>query len=328
MRVAIEAWAPEYGSALSSANDVTPTSGRVDVNAEVPAAEWTPRSPDATRAVTGDVLFVDGVRRMDAQVWITGADGVTHLGLCVSYAAGSVRCNGDATIEACEVRRGLFGPVGLPELAGRGACWRPSAVQGGDPQDLLNDVHTRMFELERDVAKRYEGGPLLVVDGPLRRPIAAVGYVKTHKLAYLPPAVSHVVADLAPGQRTPLFLLQSAGGFNRFSWYLRLPYGTGGPWAGVVRCEAPADLSLPDLIHLADTAAATLPSFASHPHKDPRAPQNLYPIAGLERRLTHHLGDPAYLERTLRVLVGRLTGSPERHRRDRATPDAVGPRGG
>ena len=32
MRVAIEAWAPEYGSALSSANDVTPTSGKVDVN--------------------------------------------------------------------------------------------------------------------------------------------------------------------------------------------------------------------------------------------------------------------------------------------------------
>lgn len=298
--LAVEGWRPTF-DAPAIPDDAMPaadTPGQIDV--ETPADDWAPRTPAAEQA--DDVVFVDGVRRIDARIWASD-DSDARLALAVSYAAGAVRCNGTAVIEACEVRRGLFGPVGLPELAGRGACWRPSAVQGGEPQDLLNDVHTRMFELERDVARRYEGGPLLVVDGPLRRPIAAIGYVKTHKLAYLPPAVSHVVSELAPGQRTPVFLLQSGGGFNRFSWYLRLPYGSGGPWAGVVRCEAPADLALPELFRLADTAAATLPSFASQPHKDPRAPQNLYPIAGLERRLTHHLGDAAYLERTLRELV-------------------------
>ncbi len=47
--------------------------------------------------------------------------------------------------------------------------------------------------------------------------------------------------------------------------------------------------------------SAVLPRFASEPHKEPRAPQNLVPIAGLEHRLRHRLGDPLVLERALRV---------------------------
>jgi hypothetical protein len=45
---------------------------------------------------------------------------------------------------------------------------------------------------------------------------------------------------------------------------------------------------------------ATLPPYASEPHKDPRAPQNLYPIAGLERALRRRLGDQHVLYRALR----------------------------
>ena len=43
----------------------------------------------------------------------------------------------------------------------------------------------------------------------------------------------------------------------------------------------------------------TLPRFASRAYKDPRAPQNLTPIAGLERRLRGLLGDPRLLHRSL-----------------------------
>jgi hypothetical protein len=46
--------------------------------------------------------------------------------------------------------------------------------------------------------------------------------------------------------------------------------------------------------------SACLPRFASRPHKEPRAPQNLYPIAGLERDLRHRLGDARILYRALR----------------------------
>ena len=47
--------------------------------------------------------------------------------------------------------------------------------------------------------------------------------------------------------------------------------------------------------------SACLPRFASQAHKEPRAPQNLMPIAGLEQRLRHLLGDPVLLERALRL---------------------------
>jgi hypothetical protein len=50
----------------------------------------------------------------------------------------------------------------------------------------------------------------------------------------------------------------------------------------------------------------TLPRFASEAHKDARAPQNLYPIAGLERHLKRLLGDPMLLERALRTAAARL----------------------
>jgi hypothetical protein len=68
----------------------------------------------------------------------------------------------------------------------------------------------------------------------------------------------------------------------------------------VVRCEASADLPLADARRLADVTALTLPRFASSPHKDPRAPQNLYPIAGLERELRRRLGDAAWIWRAVR----------------------------
>jgi hypothetical protein len=67
-----------------------------------------------------------------------------------------------------------------------------------------------------------------------------------------------------------------------------------------VRCEAAGELTLEDAVARADLVAATLPRFASQPHNDPRAPQNLHPIAGLERELKRRLGDPLLLERALR----------------------------
>jgi len=55
---------------------------------------------------------------------------------------------------------------------------------------------------------------------------------------------------------------------------------------------------------LANVTTAVLPRFASKNHKDPRAPQNLYPVGGLERELRHRLGDQQMLYRALRVAAG------------------------
>jgi hypothetical protein len=118
-------------------------------------------------------------------------------------------------------------------------------------------------------------------------------------VTYLPPELNAVVGRLAPGERSPLFTLGTS--WSRLSWYFRLPATGASPWSGVVRGECSANLALADAAALADRVTAALPRFASEAHKDSRAPQNLYPIAGLERELRHRLGDPQVLYRALRL---------------------------
>jgi hypothetical protein len=107
-----------------------------------------------------------------------------------------------------------------------------------------------------------------------------------------------VVAELGSGQRTPVFRLGSS--WERHTWYLRLPCRPGAPWAGVVRVECSAELSAEQADTLATRSQVTLGRFASTEYKDSRAPQNLYPIAGLERELRRRLGEPNLLYRALR----------------------------
>jgi hypothetical protein len=130
--------------------------------------------------------------------------------------------------------------------------------------------------------------------------------VKTHHVAYLRGDAATVLAALAPGERTPAFTIGST--WTRHSWYVRLPGAGDAPLAGVVRCECPADIGVPRLTALADLTALVLPRFASQAHKDGRAPQNLYPIAGLERELRRRLGDPALVHRGVRAAARSAAG--------------------
>jgi hypothetical protein len=231
------------------------------------------------------------------------------MGVCATFAAGLVRCDENgAHLAVAEVRRGLFAPAGPPELHTRAGAYQPHAVASDDVDKLSQAVQERMAMLERTVAAAQFAGVaqpaamLLVLDGPLTGKLdlqGAVGYVKSHHVSYLPAEAAAVLGQLAAGERSPLFVTQ--GTFSRFSWYLRLTPDASHPWAALVRCEASADLPLPHATALADRAALTLPRFASTPHKDPRAPQNLYPIAGLERELRRRMGDAAWVYRALRA---------------------------
>ena len=93
----------------------------------------------------------------------------------------------------------------------------------------------------------------------------------------------------------------SGKSWDRYSWYLRLPCLPSAPWAGIVRVECSPDLPVDDVVALANLSQGTLVRFASTEYKDARAPQNLYPIAGLERELRRRLGDSRLLYRALRV---------------------------
>lgn len=298
MKFSVEAWATEYGSPMEL-DERELSEANIDATVELPHAKWAPVDPPPI-GPEGSVLFTDGVRRIDARVWISVEEG-TRPGVCASYAAGALLCDGRATAQTPKVERGLFTTVAdATAICGRHVRYEARRSKGDRAEELWIAIQDRMGELEAAIAEDAEAD-LVIVDGPLRGNLSSstrVGYVKTHHVNYLPPEVQHVVADLAPGQRTPVFLV--LGRWGRFSWYVRLPGAAGHAWAGVVRCETGADGAVTDTARLADKVTALLPRFASVGHKDPRAPQNLYPIAGLERDLRRRLGDPQLLYRDLR----------------------------
>jgi hypothetical protein len=145
-------------------------------------------------------------------------------------------------------------------------------------------------------AEGAEGAqPPGLVDG-----LGVVGMVKTHRVKYLVNGAARVLAALEPGQRTPIFTI--AGRFARRTWYVRLPAGAAwSPLSAVVRCETPEHGPIESTIELADLTAYLLVRYASEAHKDPRAPQNLYPIGQLERILRHRLGHAGLAHRALTV---------------------------
>jgi len=306
MRISVSAWDPGYAETSERVGDAN--RAKVDLDIEVPGADWHPRRPDADTTVPR-VLLVDGVRRLDARVDIDVPGQAPAPGLCASYAAGVVVCDlaahsPNAQLAASRIERGLFSSVADADLsAGPVASYRARRVSANDPGDLINAVQERLTFLEVEVANAAQPGEadLLVLDGALRRREhlpRAVGFIKSHQRRYLTDSHSELVNRLQPGERTPIFEIRT--NWRRRSWYLRLPGGGGGSWAGIARLEANPDLPIKDVTALADASALMLPRLASVAHKDPRAPQNLTPIAGLERMLRAKLGDPRLLLRNLR----------------------------
>jgi len=316
MRFAVETWAPDYGASMDGAA-LADSDAEVDLAVERDPAAWAPVRIRAGVEAAACVLFVDGVQRIDARIWVTSDDEPgpageptgerSRQGVCASWAAGVVRCNERARVVVTEVRRGVLCPGAPVEpIVTRHGDYQPCPVPDTAGDDVAQALGRARGDLEGRVAVEAmaaaEGrAQLLVVDGPLgdRRHIpGAVGYVKTHHVSYLPAALQPTATRLGPGERTPLFAIGDRR--FRYSWYLRLPGAAAHPWWGIVRCEASGDLTRAEAVELADCVTATLPRFASQPHNDPRAPQNLHPIAGLERELRHRLGHPTLMDRALR----------------------------
>jgi len=298
MRFSVETWAPEYGSSIE-AEDLVDATERVDATVERPLGDWTPIAV-AARARPERILFVDGVRRIDARVWITNGDRV-HAGVCASVAAGVVECTDSmAVVTRALVRRAVIAPseAAGADIRTRHADYAHVPTVGDDAGAAYLAIHARMTALEHEVVGSDHGAELVVFDGPLRGRVdpCGVGYVKTQHVQYVPDEAVGVLGRLGDGERSPLMLI----GDRCWSWYLRLPGLRSHPLSGVVRCELPATGSAIAAIERADLVSACLPRFASQAHKEPRAPQNLVPIAGLEQRLRHLLGDPFVLERALR----------------------------
>ena len=308
MRFFVDPWNPTYGTAAEDTADGGPTprsSAELDADVEMPVDEWHPITAPSWVKSPEVVLFVDGVRRVDASLWIGSEE---RPGIAASYAAGVVRCDaarGTAQVVSRSIERSLISAAAdIEDLETRLARYVAHHIDRDGQADLQNGLQRQMQALEAKVsieARSTFDDELLFVDGQLdggRRHLPnALGYIKTQRTSYLPARLSEVVAGLAVGQRTPVFQISTV--FRRLTWYLRLPSPTGAAWSGIVRIECSGDLPPSVAVELADVSAATLPRFASVSYKDPRAPQNLVPIAGLERQLRHMLGDGRLLHRAL-----------------------------
>lgn len=297
MRFTVEAWDSDYGAPTDP--ELDDASDNVDVSIEVKLDDWRPLLPESGGAA--DILFVDGVRRVDATLWIDNPPDFPGFALAATYAAGAVRCNGTAVLEEFAVERGLFTSAPAGDVETSVGTYGVKATKGTTPEELWLGIQQRMGSLEAAVTRAAGGAELLVVDGPLshaRDIDNAIGYIKTQKVQYLPMELRQVLTSLPAGYRTPLFITTTS--WSRYSWYLRLA-NHAGPAGGLVRCEIDADMEVGDAARVANKVSATLPRFASARHKDPRAPQNLYPIGGLERDLRHRLGDKERAMRALRI---------------------------
>jgi hypothetical protein len=307
----VDPWDPSYGMAYGeemTGESLQESSAELALDLELPAEQWRPLTADPGLPVPGTILFLDGVRRIDARVWVHGAAPQPSPGIAASYAAGLVCLNGSARITDVILERGLFTAApDAPDLDSRHAVYVASKAPGPGMDKLSLALQQYLSDAEVQLALLFrkehpDANDLLFVDGPLRGRThldRTIGFIKTHHTTYLPAEQAAVVSELRPGQRTPAFGMGTS--WRRNSWYLRLPGASGAPWSCVVRLECSADLPVPEVTRLADLSTLVLPPLASSPHKDPRAPQNLVPIGGLERELRRRLGDQQLLYRSLRA---------------------------
>ena len=270
--------------------------------------------------------------RVEAHALSDTASGAIVPVLIGSFAVGAVRCEpGRATVLTdgdllrvvrCYLQAGttdedLVITVGQAEL-----CFRATAVlHVSEPSELVRELTNRMLAAEARLVNRLSAdcSALTLVDGPLRAGTAGrrvAGYIKRTANWYLGAKERAIFDDLGVGDRTPLFRLSVEGQAkrDRFSWYVRIadlgPHLH--PHASVMRLETWATLPVEQAARLADECARTLPHLAGSPIRDPRAPQNLTPVGGLEGWLRRLLGNRELLRRYIAVaLAERATqGAP------------------
>jgi len=314
----IDPWTPSYESAVQVEEDdaAVPT----DVDPYVETEAWEPLTPRES-ARPPAVVFVDGVQRVETRV-IGEDDGRMVYGAFASIAVGATFARPGAAECAVELPQrilGLTGGASFPPV--EVPCGRLTLRFEAHSTDIagVNAVHEAVQSARRAAETKLgeqlvdAGHPLVIVDGRLNlqpsRHSMTLGLVKTMHKQYLQPAQIAVLAQLAPGTRTPLFRIPRDRAV--YSWYLRLaaPRAIEHAWAGIVRLETLDSIGLEAAVELADVTARHLPAFASSSIRDPRAPQNLYPIGALEDRLRRQLGDHELIRRHIEAHFQRVVAA-------------------
>ncbi len=310
-RLRLDPWAPEYEGALGLVEN---EAAEVLVELDVEPVAWGALRPRSL--VPGCIAFIDGVRRVEHRLHVE-AVGRSYHGLLGSLGVGAAEARDRVRVTETRVERlacigGGLAIDAIPLVFGRTQLeFQPVSVPENTPMAPLQALQSAMRRAEADLARAAEAD-LVVLDGPLthadrvRGPV--VGFVKRLLQRYLPAEREALLPGLAPGERTPLFsILDPSGRRPRYSCYMRLAHGRPieSGLAGLARLEIPGSLGLAEARRVADLATAHLPRFASDPVHDPRAPQNLYPLGGLENELRRRLGDTLVIRRAIEARLMR-----------------------
>lgn len=308
----VDPWDPGYGTSLELELQLEDDLQQA-VELDVEPVDWAPVDPPQIEDLPC-CAFVDGVRRIDLRLFAEEASGMAPA-LAGSWACGVAWSKLPPSVDEVVVGRTLVVGGGLthadltPTVGADELRYAFVGVAGTTPLDPINGLQNLMREAEAALAQRvFLGGDaeLLVLDGPLTYfaggPV--VGMIKRQSRSYLPGDRATILTDLGSGQRTPLFLLGEQR-LERYSWYTRLATvrPIDGAMTGVVRLEVATSIGLDNARALADLTTAVLPRFASVVGRDPRAPQNLYPVGQLERVLRHRLGDAELIKRALELAL-------------------------
>lgn len=311
----LDPWSAEFEGSVQVLDGEEPAA--VDTRVEQTAWVALP-PPPAPRPAR--MAFVDGVRRIEHRLVVEAA-GRSAFGLLGSFGIGAVVVERHAVVTGERIGRvavsaGGFRLEPLPVPIGdrERLVFEPRSEPDDTPVAPVDGLQKAMRQGEAGLAERLAGETDVVFqDGPLsfvtRDQGRVVGFVKRLLRSYLEPAAHALLPRLRTGERTPLFLIE--GREPRYSWYLRIAAGRAieSALSGVVRLETQAAAGLDEARRLAELAARELPRFASDRTRDPRAPQNLLPIGGLEARLKHLLGDAALVRRAIEAHLFNEVGA-------------------
>ncbi len=327
LRLTLEPWSPEYDTSLHT----DPSEAKVieDVELEVEFSDWGKVRPSDYRVDFSQLYFIDGRRRLEGQVWNTLEGGIIAPGLLGTLAVGAVTTKHDTLTPAKVVDRVLERLLILSGGSGQDLIIENRGHEYGrleyryealnDTQNLENALMQRLQFLMREAEDKLAAGlplenALLILDGPLQRraPDRSLGYVKTIHHLYVSGSELEVLRQLEKGERTPVFRIGSRI-LPRYSWYIRLEDTPAyiQPFAGLVRLEVRDVMGIEWAKSIADWSCRVLPKYSAKAFRDPRAPQQLMPIAFLESDLGRRMGDMSIIRRRIQAFLRNQTAREE-----------------